>query len=1179
MLPLLIEHLEYLLMFVVIVECNSMYIATELTDMDSRMPGLLYVIAIGILAVLVVLHCVSDRAMIHSLRDCLPLCLFILGYAALFYWLNVRLVQMADRLNYIKNFLLLLPCFLLLFKIKQQQGEAADLLYKYSDIACIVATVSLIVYLISVFHVDRIISEPIYTHWSNRGDIEVHINLLNICQLKTTQKWQISNVELLSNYGFFAEPLMFSIPLITSLYTELFLRPRSNRIATCRSVVLSLAILSANATICVMLMAVAWALKSVAAFAGSHKRWWSLLPFLAAAAVCLLLIVAKKDVKYEGTEVSGSSIGDHIEDIRAGLKAFLHRPLLGGGYNDESYILHFMRSSKVARNPGLSNSATTVLGEGGAMLGLLCMAPFLIFPVYLFRKGQRNVALWACGPLGLYIGVIFVYRIYLVFLVAFSISLLEFQRSPQGHGLPKCRPIDLCISSAAGFDGGPERKPGSRVWPGVCAAIGGAAILVWIGAPVCRGIHVFLRAHQFSMSQSPLKAFCFSVTILFHLVWLRQWMRHKIAWPRVLWLILWDAVYMLLYPRLYADAASVFQIHGLISGRWEAALLFGTWCAGAFGGLAWPSSAKKIRRIEIFTVCVSLSWLILVCVFTQTLLRRAPLPDEAVTELLTDVTDAAQGPVFSAASPSLFHRVASKVSLSATGTSGFEGYRDATILYSEDSDREELFEHGFQVSRVTEGYLLYSNDAAVIDSLSQKGYRFYRYYPFTKQVDMALLAEQNGVTLNEDGRLPIDHASGTTRGPSQPLQKGQYTVQFALHIDPSTTDGAGEGTAVCNLIVGYSNGKKDIALTEVSLGQFDEQGNALVDLPFGLSAFQDGMEYKVAAREGQQVDLCGMTIRSTPDHIATITYNGYRNPIREEYYNIDGSPYVLNKGYSILEREYNLAGMIRKVSYYDAQERPVLISGGYAQIRYGYNRKRTKDYKAYYGTDGSPILLSGGYAAVKTDYDAYGNAVRIRYLGTDLKPVMLKKGYAEIRRVYDAFKQILQESYFDAVGEPAYRKGGYCAIRYEYNDQGKKTAQLYLDDGGRPVVIRSGYARIGYAYDSIGRLHKEEFFDIKGRLTLNTSGYAIREREYDEKGKEIEVSYYGIDGMPLANKKGVAIIRREYDRRGRCVAETYYDAQGAPTQNTSGVAQIRRTYDKNGKLLSEEKLDLSGEPV
>ena len=1176
MLARVVDFLEYLLVFVVIAECNSMFASVQMADMSTSMPTLFYTLAIALAAVLVALHALMDPLAAKKLRGYMAFWLLLVGYAAAFYVLNVRRVTPARQQNYIRNFLVLMPLLTLLFKLKQARGEGLDLLYKHADIMCVVAALSLAVYLTSIFHVDRMLSDPIYTAWSGGGSVKEHINLLNISQLIVTQKWQLSNIEILRNYGFFVEPLMFSIPLITAISTELFLRKRADLGHIFRALLLSATVLSANSTIGVMLLAGVLGLKVFSTGVRTGRRWLAVLVVCAMVGAFALLFLAKKDVKYEATEVTGNSIGDHIEDIRAGLKAFLHRPLLGGGYNYEACIREFMNPAKVARNPGLSNSVATVLGEGGAMLGALCMLPFLICFCYLFRKGNRELALWAVGPLGLYIGIIFVYHIYLMFIIAFGYSLVEVKGVGSG-GFP-------WRLTLAGFetcaDGGADRQRRRRTLGLAGAFVLAGALFVWLGVPVCNALHRLLRAHQFSMSQSPVKAFSFGVAVLFHGACIRSAVRREIKWKRLLILLAWDAIYLLAYPRLYSDVATILTARNSTGGRLECAALLGVYFIGGVAALEWPLAAKQPTIKSIAGICAAAACVAAVFLATQAYINRLAPLDDQLADALDGLVEAASGKVYASESPALYRRANGKVAWSTTGVSGFESCENASIVYRKGENRWELFEHGFEVAELTDGNIVYTNDQAVIDGLAGQGVRFYRYYPFDEAVDLRALAKKNGLEMTDEGALRVGGEGGSLEsGPSDVLQKGQYTVSYRLHADPDGLRDAPDDATVCSLVATGFKGRHDLALKEVTAGMFDANGDATIDLPFKLTAFCGNVEYRVLGQPEHPLEVRGMALRETPDYISMTTYNCYRSPIREAYYNIDGSPYTRKEGYAALERTYDAGGMVESIRYYDADGRPVLISSGYAEIHYGYNNKRTKNYEAYFDTEGRPKMLKAGYAARRLEIDSFGNTVAIRYYDADGEPVMLSSGFAEIDRVFNGKRQIVKEAYAGTDGNRVMREGGYSAVELDYDESGNVSVRRYLDMEDDPVRDSSGAAEIHYTYDAIGRVCREEYFDEQGLRVLNKSGISILDMEYDEAGNVACERYFGTDEVPVANASGYAEIRRAFDSKRRATSLFYYGVDGQPTLSNKGYYGILRQYDNKGNITRSDFVDANGAPM
>lgn len=1178
----IIEYLEYLFVFGIIAECNSMYTFTRLTDKYTSMDDVFLWMTLGLLIVLLAARGMLNRRSLGKLKGYALICLLVLALEAAFFFLNVRARLKTRQQDYIEKFVVFLPLLMLLFKLKQQEGKGLDLLYKHSNITCVIAALSLLVYLSSIFHVNTMPSDAIYTWWSNSVHMHERINLLNVCQFVTGAKWQIRGISLLRNFGFYTEPLMFSIPLITALCTELFLRGRRDPYSIYRAMLLSLALLSANATICVILMAIVWGLKGISGSLERKKRWLAALIVCAMLAACVLMVVEKKMLSYETTEVSGSSLADHIEDYRASFKAFLNKPLLGGGYLKDSYIRKFMDPTKVARNPGLSNTAGLILGEGGLLFGLLCLMPFAIGLLHVFRKRDWNMAFWTVGPLGLCVGVIFTYRFYLLFVMAFGYSLLEI-RKVEGKRFPyRVGFVDFGTRDEAGAAAEARMPKRLRV-----AALRNAgifalacALVVWLGVPVWQMIYGFLRSHQFSMSQSPLKSFCLNTVLLYQGCSLYAALHRQLSWKRVIALALWDAAFLLAYPKLYSDTVTLLTAAGLTEQLYECAIILCAYYVGAALVLHFqPKECLNLRRSAIAYGIIIVA--VVLFAVAQVRIGEMARAEDALSEPLRQLTDSASGAVYVTDQPSVAHRLNGNVSLVTTKKSGYDVCGNTSVVYKKGSNRPELFEKGFQVAMLTDKYLIYSNDADAIAALTAQGLDFYRYYPYDTAVSLKTLAQENNLERTEDGALSIGGGNNyLAHGPFETLRKGQYTIRYELSIDPDEYAGVAPDKRVCTLQVSRYTGKETIAQKKVTLSQFDEAGHAVVDLPFTLATVSDGVEYKLSGSKKRAVRLDSLKLKQTPDYITVTTYNCHRDAIREEYYYSDGKAYLIADGYAAVDRGFDFGDQITDIRYYGVDHQPVFCNKGYAEVRYKYNRKGLRSNEAYFGVSGEPVQINLGYAAVSTEYDKYGNTRRLRYYGTDGKLTNCTGGYAEVVRSYNNKRQLIKEEYCGIDHALVTQFRGYAYLEQSYDENGYLAARSFFDVSGMPVLSIDGYASISWERDKLGQALKEEYYGVDSKPILYANDYyASWKRELDERGLVVEQSFFDCNGEPSINANGYHKFTREYDSNGRMILERYYGTDGKPLLCSKGYASIKCTYNPIGDIELEMYYDVDDMPI
>lgn len=961
--------LEYLLGLVIVVECNSMFTFATQTVGRVDMAKLLGWAAAPLLAVLVLIHAFRQHRALGEIAPNLALLALLMGAAALFYVGNVRFQEPANRKDFLLKFALCLPLLVALFKLKQREGKGLELLLKYSDIVCVIAALSLLVYLASEIGLSAVPADAIYTPWNDRNVTMAQANLLEVCQFIPGSAWQMFGIELLKNRGPFTEPLMFALPLLMALYTELFLRDAGDRWRGFRWALLTATLVTVNATIALMLLAAAWGLKGVQVFLRGNargRRWIVALVVIAAAAVCAVFVLEKGRMSYDETSATPSSMAMHVEDYVVCLRAFAQKPIFGGGYQNNGYIYDFLRPWRQANNPSFSNSAGVVLAHGGVVLGVLCTLPLLLGLLYLLSDRDRRVALWTLGPLGAYVGIIFKYQLLLIFLMAFGYSLIDVRRA-RGGGFP----LRLALVDTRARQE-PAARRGARPWAAMFAILAVNALLIAFGTPVFQAIHAFLRGHQFSMGQSPLRAFCLAAALLLNGVCLRRLIRRELSWTRMALLAAWDGIYLLIYPPLFSAVGTLLGLFGAWGELREcAALLLVYLLPAAAILLAQPGSWTRggwIVRVAALAACVALA-----CVGGLWKLDRSAALAEPLVPEVQAVAECASGRVYVNDLPMLYHRQVKGVALPATKDSGFDACGCASVVFPEGGENPELLEAGFSLAKLADGALLYTNDPAVLSALGERGTTFYRYYPFGTEVDLAQLAEANGLSMPRDGGLVVDGPlNSLEKGPYVTLRGGQYRVEYALKAEPKALAGLAKDAPVASVEVVCDRVRQRLAQETVCAGDFDDKGFATVSVPFSLPDITDGLEYRLLGQADLPVEARSITLYNAPDYISSRTYNGHRDCVEEAFFTLDGKPCALADGASIIERDFDRVDRVTAVRVYDADHAPILTPGGYHEYRYAYNAKGSLMGVAYYGPDGESVEVDGGYARFDYTYDAYG---------------------------------------------------------------------------------------------------------------------------------------------------------------------------------------------------------------
>lgn len=1069
-----VGFLEYALVFTAIIECNSLFHYSE----NYRQTTLEIVVTVfavllaGLLAAVVI--CRRRGALREDLRRCWPVGAALLLCILAFFGLNVLRLGADNALRkYCLSFILFLPLAYLLFRGYRQAGEPNKLLFRHADLVTVIAVCNLIVYGAVTLRPELIQTQLMNSRWSGQGSIIRLLNYLDLFCVSPSRTRTIAGFTLYRNMGFFAEPLMFCVQLITALFTEMFLRKKGER-RLWRWVVLILAVFTSQSTLGMLLAAGAVGLKLVEG-AGPKRRKAMLAPaLLIVAAAVLVLLRQKSDAD------SGHSTAAHIQHYLAAFRTFLEHPLLGCGYLREESILQHLPGDFLSRSHGLSNSVAVVLAEGGVLLGLLCMVPFFLGLAQLRSRGSRRVVLWTLGPLGLYCATVFHFHLLLMLFMAFGYAQLELVPAEGGK-----RRLILAEDGGAPSPRDPLTAPQrigrtAALLLGCCAAGG-----LFLSGGLWQAVSRWLRLHQLYLGQSAWKVYFFALFLILAVLTVRQvlraWGRKDAAWlPEAVWFLGYSLLFAALYPRAYTGLSTILDRPTAFGDLFESAALAVLYFGGVALGWGVVALGRRNRRL----LPAGAAAVLLLAAGTAAGISRLASGGEAgisaAAPALQAAVAAAEGKVYANERPAVLRRAIPGLACSPARDGAFAALENASVVAAHDRDLRDLTSAGFSVTELSPEYVLYTNDEAVMLRLREEGFVFSAYYPYPLAMD------------NEAARI---------------LSSGSYTLTAGLELEE-----AAEGT-VCSIEVRYNYGEKTVKRLQVSGEEF-EDGRCTVLVPFNAGNWE-GMEYSVLPAEGVSLRVLSLTLAETPAYLTETAYDGRHLAVREAYFLPDGEPYRLPRGYAAMTTDYDRAGRIIGRTYLDEQGAPVLTSYGYASFTREFNRQGRLRREAYFGEQGSPCLLKEGYAALEREYDRWGNVVLLRYCGTDGQPVTTALGYAECRSVYDRKRRLLEQSYFDDGGAPVLLPEGYASETREYDEAGNLALQEYFDAAGQPALTAMGYARIRRTYDEQGRVVREEYFGVQGERIALPGGEAAAEIEYGADGKAVR-RYFGPDGEELS---------------------------------------------------------------
>ncbi len=218
------------------------------------------------------------------------------------------------------------------------------------------------------------------------------------------------------------------------------------------------------------------------------------------------------------------------------------------------------------------------------------------------------------------------------------------------------------------------------------------------------------------------------------------------------------------------------------------------------------------------------------------------------------VLASATGDVYADALPDVYRARFSGIHPSLLCGEDLARHRGATVLTSARPERFIFIQAGFRFARISDEGAVYTDDPAVIAALEAAGRPTTNYWSTPVDVSLETEAELNALELGEKG-LVLD-------GPVHSLYCGPYDDLYAgwnvAHFDFELPEGASaEEGEVCLIRITAYWGDDLLAEVAVQRNQFDEDGRAVIDVPFA-TGYGRATEFHVICRQERAVYLRGI---------------------------------------------------------------------------------------------------------------------------------------------------------------------------------------------------------------------------------------------------------------------------------------------------------------------------------
>lgn len=323
----------------------------------------------------------------------------------------------SNIVSYIVKFIFLLNCFIIYSTAKVMDGKFNSLLIKVSRFVCFLAIISLILYVFGPFLNILPSNSSIFLSWGDERYVNSYYNFLYI-----TQYFTLGGIRLVRNTGIFTEAPMYAFLLCTTLATNLFLQ--ENKVKKIYTIILVITILTTFSTTGIVCMCIMLMIKFMMHNEETrYKRFIKILilPLIIFLGIGISMFFIKD--KIEASKYSMGSYSIRLDDFRVGIKVWKNSKLVGIGFENYDFAKQYISTLKRGTDIGGSSGVMHILAQGGTILLLLNIVPYLLLIKSYLKHKNINYIIISTLMLVLLMITAVQYTFITIYYLAWAISI------------------------------------------------------------------------------------------------------------------------------------------------------------------------------------------------------------------------------------------------------------------------------------------------------------------------------------------------------------------------------------------------------------------------------------------------------------------------------------------------------------------------------------------------------------------------------------------------------------------------------------------------------------------------------------------------------------------------------------------------------------------------------------
>ena len=397
------SFLQYALLTIVLLECNSIY--SQLYNYHYYIRGCM----IGIAILILLIFMISDNKKKRMSTSIISKSIFYILVCSFIMLLNSD--ELNGKIIVILIFIFFLP-LMLLYISRLSKYELRIFLNKFVQIVFIISSVSLFFWLfgsvlkfISPINQLKVVWGRPYTLMDNYAFVYF--------DSKQVQGWVITNMFIPRNMSIFAEAPMFAFVILVEMIinnnsNSCILNKNKRIIINIIFMITLFSTISVTGVVCGLLLIFSNLMKFYNNLTTCKKKI-----FIIILAV-FMLICLPTCIDLVQNKMSTSSTFARIMDLKNGFHVFTENPFIGKGIGHPRQF-----EDNVETGYGYSNTIIPALTDGGMILTIIYLSPFIVYAIYIAKS--KKIDIYDIVLLLVYLIIIFTiavqYRMLLMLLI------------------------------------------------------------------------------------------------------------------------------------------------------------------------------------------------------------------------------------------------------------------------------------------------------------------------------------------------------------------------------------------------------------------------------------------------------------------------------------------------------------------------------------------------------------------------------------------------------------------------------------------------------------------------------------------------------------------------------------------------------------------------------------------